>query len=263
MSRLWKRCEQPCSSVSILRLSSISEVVAQQQNSSDKCHERKNVDPFQVLASALPNCFDDQANSAETNTAVPIREAMESFLLKHIWNPSIWDFSSAGPGSCEISLDDGKVLSDEEVLDRAIEAKRRGQYNKSTYYYHLFDGYYKAFGKLFPGPVRGYIKTEICGNYFSHAYSLLDVMYKNMEYAIVRGLEAYRVNSYRVVRQDYILLQNIAKAVIDNNDFSSVLPFCANYSGSPLYRLPRSKTEIYEEFAIVREQIRNFFYHSI
>ncbi len=111
----------------------------------------------------------------------------------------------------------------------------------------------KQTGKIPVIYAKGLFKVFICVNEFNLAYSLVSTVLADMQQ---NNVDAQEINLYK---QYFLSLVALAVEVADNNDFTHVKSFAANYSGSSNYTLVKSTDEIRENLKIIRERFRQFY----
>ena len=167
---------------------------------------------------------------------------------------SVWDFSGSNPPGGRININ-GKVFSYAEMCQYALECKRAGRYAEAIGGYVRVIGECKnSTGKLYISVIRSYVKVLISVNAFYQAFSLVGTALADMQQVNYVNQQEYQL--FMGYFQDLV---ELSKMIIDRNDFSALHGWCANYSGSPNYRLQCDNSEIIEHFRKIRTEVRQAY----
>lgn len=168
--------------------------------------------------------------------------------------PQIWDATRNASYPSSVDIGDRR-WGGEELSNYCIALKRRGDYAEAIGgYLQLVAASLSEYGKIPVFLMRGLWKVLICANAFSDAFALAGTILADLQNSPSAAPEEI------MCADDYWKgLARLSMQVIDNNDYSQVQAYCANFSGNPYYTLVQSRSEIHAEMAAVREKLRNVY----
>ena len=179
-------------------------------------------------------------------------------LLSNQWfskGPSIWSCKDGlmVPQTMKVG---SQTYSGEELLNFAIDCKRKGDYATSIDIYNaLISTSFSEYQVISTGLIRGLFKVLACANEFSTAFTLIATTVADIQ-MIANTTGKVDPTEYNLLWDYFEGLSSLAKDVVDDGDYSGVMPFCANYSGTPLYRLVGTQEDIYQELSKVRDEMK-------
>ena len=166
----------------------------------------------------------------------------------------LWSFSETKPVKTAVKIE-GRYLNTDELADYAISLKRNGDYALAIgAYIRIMDAYKQETGKIPIQHVRGLLKVLLSVNCFDIAFCLVSTVCADMEQN--QNVDNQEKKLFQKYFSELIFL---SKMVVDNNDFSKVSIFAANYSGNVNYTLQRTLTEIKEDMIKIRKKVRSIY----